>query len=307
MIQFGLLFWSLDDGAEMLRHARDVIDALPEDVNVMVVALNAPPAPFVPEEHQLKPGYAAIVVGTGDPATPRRGPGRAAERARRRCSRSSRRCRSSSCRRCSTRRTPGGRTPMTRAATSTRSPTTSSRPSPSTSPARSRRCRWCSSTGSTVRSRGSGGRDRLQRRPVAALRRLRHRGLPGARDVARRARVGAGPGRRAGAVRGGRRPLRQRGHRLRRSATGPRRRTARRSTPGSSRSSAPTTRTTSSTATPTSRPERPDPGLSGRPVETVAAGPPAVPSCTSGARGSAAWRPSRRSWRWTTIRSSPGR
>ena len=51
----------------MLRRTGDVIDALPEDVNVMVVALNAPPAPFVPEEHQLKPGYAAIVVGTGDP------------------------------------------------------------------------------------------------------------------------------------------------------------------------------------------------------------------------------------------------
>jgi FAD/FMN-containing dehydrogenase len=68
IIQFGLLFWSLDDGGAMLRYARDVIDALPEDVNVMVGALNAPPAPFVPEQHQLQPGYAAIVVGTGDPA-----------------------------------------------------------------------------------------------------------------------------------------------------------------------------------------------------------------------------------------------
>ena len=68
MVQFGLLFWSLDDGAAMMRNARDVIDALPEDVNVMVAALNAPPAPFVPEQHQLQPGYAVIVVGTGDPA-----------------------------------------------------------------------------------------------------------------------------------------------------------------------------------------------------------------------------------------------
>ena len=67
IIQFGLLFWSLDDGGAMLRHAREVIDALPEDVNVMVGGLNAPPAPFVPEQHQLQPGYAAIVVGTGDP------------------------------------------------------------------------------------------------------------------------------------------------------------------------------------------------------------------------------------------------
>ncbi len=67
MVHFGLLFWSLDQGAAALRHVRGVIDTLPEDVNVMVGALNAPPAPFVPEQHQLQPGYAAIVVGTGTP------------------------------------------------------------------------------------------------------------------------------------------------------------------------------------------------------------------------------------------------
>jgi FAD binding domain/Berberine and berberine like len=65
VIHFGLLFWSLEAGAEALRHARGVIEALPDDVNVMIGCLNAPPAPFVPEEHQLQPGYAAIVVGTG--------------------------------------------------------------------------------------------------------------------------------------------------------------------------------------------------------------------------------------------------
>lgn len=67
VIHFALLFWSLDQGAAALRHARDVLDDLPDDVNVMVGGLNAPPAPFVPEQHQLQPGYAAIVVGTGDP------------------------------------------------------------------------------------------------------------------------------------------------------------------------------------------------------------------------------------------------
>ena len=65
MVQFGLLFWSLDDGPEALRHAREVIDTLPEDVNVVVGGLNAPPAPFVPEAHHLQPGYAMIVVGFG--------------------------------------------------------------------------------------------------------------------------------------------------------------------------------------------------------------------------------------------------
>jgi FAD/FMN-containing dehydrogenase len=65
MIEFGLLFWSLDDGPAALRHVRGVIDSLPEDVNAVVATLNAPPAPFVPEQHQLQPGYAVIVVGTG--------------------------------------------------------------------------------------------------------------------------------------------------------------------------------------------------------------------------------------------------
>jgi FAD/FMN-containing dehydrogenase len=65
MVQFGMVFWSLDQGAEALRHARDVLAAIPDDVNVILGGLNAPPAPFVPEEHQLQPGYAVIVVGMG--------------------------------------------------------------------------------------------------------------------------------------------------------------------------------------------------------------------------------------------------
>jgi FAD/FMN-containing dehydrogenase len=67
MVQFALLFWSLEDGPAMLRHAREVIASLPDDVNVMVGGLNAPPEPFVPAEHQLQPGYGALVVGTGSP------------------------------------------------------------------------------------------------------------------------------------------------------------------------------------------------------------------------------------------------
>jgi hypothetical protein len=67
LVQFGFLFWSLDQGPTALRHARDIIDTLPDDVNVIVGGLNAPPAPFVPEEIQLQPGYAMIVVGFGSP------------------------------------------------------------------------------------------------------------------------------------------------------------------------------------------------------------------------------------------------
>jgi FAD/FMN-containing dehydrogenase len=63
MIEFGMLFWGLDQGAEALRAARDVVGSLPDGVNVIIGALNAPPEPFVPEQHRLQPGYAAVVAG----------------------------------------------------------------------------------------------------------------------------------------------------------------------------------------------------------------------------------------------------
>lgn len=61
----GLLFWSLDDGADMLRMARDTIPGLPPTINVIIAGLHAPPAPFVPEQYHLQPGYALMVVGFG--------------------------------------------------------------------------------------------------------------------------------------------------------------------------------------------------------------------------------------------------
>ncbi|HJQ46516.1 MAG TPA: FAD-binding oxidoreductase [Amycolatopsis sp.] len=68
LVHFGLLFWSLDDGPAMVRAAREVIPELPPSVNVVIAALNAPPAPFVPEQHHFRPGYALAVTGFGDPA-----------------------------------------------------------------------------------------------------------------------------------------------------------------------------------------------------------------------------------------------
>jgi FAD/FMN-containing dehydrogenase len=66
MIQFGLLFWELDKGKDLLRMAREVLRTLPPEVNIVVAALNAPPAPFVPEEHHFKPGYGMLIAGFGD-------------------------------------------------------------------------------------------------------------------------------------------------------------------------------------------------------------------------------------------------
>src|SRR5205823_3104135 len=66
MVHLGLFFFSLDQGGEMMRFARDLIHDLPDDAGGFIGGLNAPPEPFVPEEYQLQPGYALIVVGFGD-------------------------------------------------------------------------------------------------------------------------------------------------------------------------------------------------------------------------------------------------
>jgi hypothetical protein len=48
---------------------RDVVGTLGPDLNVVVGALNAPPAPFVPPEHHFAPGYVLLLTGfDGTPA-----------------------------------------------------------------------------------------------------------------------------------------------------------------------------------------------------------------------------------------------
>ncbi|TCC12257.1 FAD-binding oxidoreductase [Kribbella soli] len=67
IVNYGIAFWGAEQGGELFRAAREVIPALPREVNVMIACLNAPPAPFVPEEHHFKLGYALVVVGFGPP------------------------------------------------------------------------------------------------------------------------------------------------------------------------------------------------------------------------------------------------
>jgi FAD/FMN-containing dehydrogenase len=66
VIDFGLLFYPLEQGVETLRVGREVAAAASRDVTVFTVALNAPPAEFVPEEHRFRPGYAVLLAGFGD-------------------------------------------------------------------------------------------------------------------------------------------------------------------------------------------------------------------------------------------------
>lgn len=67
IIQLGLPFWGLDQGRDVLRLARDIFATLPADINIVIAGMNAPPAPFVPEEYHHQPGYALVVVGFGAP------------------------------------------------------------------------------------------------------------------------------------------------------------------------------------------------------------------------------------------------
>jgi FAD/FMN-containing dehydrogenase len=68
LANLGLFFWGADRGVEALHLARDVVAGLPEDAGALVAGLSAPPAPFVPEQHQLQPGFALLIASWGAPA-----------------------------------------------------------------------------------------------------------------------------------------------------------------------------------------------------------------------------------------------
>lgn len=67
-VWLAFLFYDLDRGAEALALAGQVIADLPANFGALTVALNAPPAPFVPERHHLAPGYALLLAGFGGQA-----------------------------------------------------------------------------------------------------------------------------------------------------------------------------------------------------------------------------------------------
>jgi FAD/FMN-containing dehydrogenase len=65
IVQHGILFWDPAQGAEVLKLARDFIPASPREVTITIAAMNAPPAPFVPEHLHFQPGFALLVNGFG--------------------------------------------------------------------------------------------------------------------------------------------------------------------------------------------------------------------------------------------------
>ncbi|WP_410585136.1 FAD-binding oxidoreductase [Amycolatopsis sp. lyj-108] len=67
LTEVGMFFWTLENVAEVLRFAKEVIASLPSGTGSMLVGLTAPPAPFVPPEHHLAPGLALVVAGFDGP------------------------------------------------------------------------------------------------------------------------------------------------------------------------------------------------------------------------------------------------
>jgi FAD/FMN-containing dehydrogenase len=69
LLDLGVFFYTPEQGRDLFRFARDFIPGLPDQCGVFLAGLNAPPAPFVPEEHQHAPVFILAVVGfAGDEA-----------------------------------------------------------------------------------------------------------------------------------------------------------------------------------------------------------------------------------------------
>ena len=115
--QFGLFFWSLDQGPEAMRLASEIVPAMAPDINAVIAAVNAPPAPFVPSQYHFAPGYALLLTGFGSADEHDRVVTEIRERVPPLFD-LSRRCPMSSCRNFWTRPTPGACTPVRRACTS---------------------------------------------------------------------------------------------------------------------------------------------------------------------------------------------
>jgi FAD/FMN-containing dehydrogenase len=69
LVNLGLFFFGMENGADALRFARRYIPTLPDRATAfLAIGLSAPPAPFVPEQHRFRLGHALLVVGFGSAA-----------------------------------------------------------------------------------------------------------------------------------------------------------------------------------------------------------------------------------------------
>jgi FAD/FMN-containing dehydrogenase len=72
LVHLGLFLFSPEQGRDLFRFAREFVRDLPDDSQIFLAGLNAPPEPFVPEELRLSPVFGLVVVGFGDAETHQR-------------------------------------------------------------------------------------------------------------------------------------------------------------------------------------------------------------------------------------------
>jgi FAD/FMN-containing dehydrogenase len=72
LVHLGLFLFSPEQGRDLFRFARAFVRDLPDESQIFLAGLNAPPEPFVPEELQLSPVFGLVVVGLGDAETHQR-------------------------------------------------------------------------------------------------------------------------------------------------------------------------------------------------------------------------------------------
>jgi FAD/FMN-containing dehydrogenase len=66
LVNLGLFLFSPEQGRDLFRFAREFVRDLPDESQMFLAGLSAPPEPFVPEELQLSPVFGLVVVGLGD-------------------------------------------------------------------------------------------------------------------------------------------------------------------------------------------------------------------------------------------------
>jgi FAD binding domain/Berberine and berberine like len=65
LVHLGMFFFALDRAEVAIRLGRDLFAGMPRNAGGAMVGVNAPPAPFVPEEAHFAPGVAIVVTGFG--------------------------------------------------------------------------------------------------------------------------------------------------------------------------------------------------------------------------------------------------
>jgi FAD/FMN-containing dehydrogenase len=63
MVSFGLLWWPIEQAADVLRLTRNLFASMSTDMNIIVAGLSGPPLPFVPEAYHHAPGIGLAVTG----------------------------------------------------------------------------------------------------------------------------------------------------------------------------------------------------------------------------------------------------